>query len=604
MTSPLEPRTAPGAPRRPVADPPSVTAPEPEAPAAPAATGTALSVRGLSVAYVGRPPVVQDVTFDVPAGQVVALVGESGSGKSTTALAALGLLPPTAHVVAGTVVFDDVGDLLGLPASRLRSLRGADIGFVPQDPGVSLDPTQRIGPQVAETLLVHGRCDRAQAARRAVEILELAGLDDPARRARQYPHELSGGMRQRVLVGIAWACEPRLIIADEPTSALDVTVQRQILDHLDRLRTRSGTALLLVTHDLAVAADRAQHIVVLSGGRVVEQGPPDKVLHDPDDDYTRLLVRSIPGRGRAERRGPGPGLGRGSDPGPGTEDGRDAGRDAGRDDGRDAGIRDTARTQQRPAPLVQVTNLVKEFDARRPDGSPFRFRAVDGVSFTVARGETLALVGESGSGKSTTARTVMALERPTSGSVDFDGIPLHSVRARDLRRLRRRFQLVQQNPYNSLSPRLSVESIVAEPLRAFGVPRDPGRIPALLERVGLARSLAARRPAELSGGQRQRVAIARALALEPDLVVCDEPVSALDVTTQAQVLDLLAELQTELGLSYLFISHDLAVVRDIADRVAVMRTGRVVETGPTAGVFDDPKEEYTAHLLASVPGGR
>lgn len=533
-----------------------------------------LSVRGLSVVYAGRPPVVRDASFDVPGGQVVALVGESGSGKSTTALAALGLLPPTAQVTSGTVEFGGAGDLLGLPESRLRALRGRDIGFVPQDPGVSLDPTQRIGPQVAEALLVHGRCGRAEAARRAVAILGHAGLDDPARRARQYPHELSGGMRQRVLIGIAWACEPRLIIADEPTSALDVTVQRQILDHLDRLRAETGTALLLVTHDLAVAAERAQHIVVMSGGRVVEQGPPDKVLHEPDDDYTRLLVRSVPGRGRA----PGAGLGRAAAvPVSGAE---------------------TGATPQ--PPLVRVENLVKEFGARRPDGGRFRFRAVDGVSFTVARGETLALVGESGSGKSTTARMVMALERPTSGAVHFDGVPLHSARTRALRR---RFQLVQQNPYSSLSPRLSVESIVAEPLRAFGLPRGTDRIGALLERVGLSRSLAGRRPAELSGGQRQRVAIARALALEPDLVVCDEPVSALDVTTQAQVLDLLSELQTDLGLSYLFISHDLAVVRDIATRVAVMRSGQIVELGATTDVFENPGEAYTIDLLAAVPGG-
>ncbi|MGW5653831.1 dipeptide ABC transporter ATP-binding protein [Streptomyces humi] len=551
-----------------------MTSPSEAATGATTRTAPTLSVRGLSVAYADRPPVVHEVSFDVPSGQVVALVGESGSGKSTTALAALGLLPPTARVTAGSVEFDGTGDLLGLPESRLRSLRGRDIGFVPQDPGVSLDPTQRIGPQVAEALLVHGRCDRAEAARRAVAILEHAGLDDPSRRARQYPHELSGGMRQRVLVGIAWACEPRLIIADEPTSALDVTVQRQILDHLDRLRTETGTALLLVTHDLAVAAERAQHIVVLFGGRVVEQGSPARVLEEPDDDYTRLLVRSIPGRGRAA------GAGR---------------RSA-------AAVTGAVATAPEP-PLVRVENVVKEFGARRPDGSRFRFRAVDGVSFTVARGETLALVGESGSGKSTTARTVMALERPTSGGVHFDGVPLHSARAGELRRLRRRFQLVQQNPYNSLSPRLSVESIVAEPLRAFGLPRDTERIGALLERVGLSRSLARRRPAELSGGQRQRVAIARALALEPDLVVCDEPVSALDVTTQAQVLDLLAELQTELGLSYLFISHDLTVVRDIADRVAVMRSGRIVETGPTADVFDEPRDAYTARLLAAVPGG-
>ncbi|MEW1721988.1 ABC transporter ATP-binding protein [Streptomyces sp. NPDC093109] len=583
MTSPPSPSPSPG--------------PEP------AVDSPALSVRGLTVSYgPGAGPrhtAVRDVGFDVPAGQVVALVGESGSGKSTTALAVLGLLPPGARVESGTAAFEGT-DLLGLPRRALRALRGRDIGYVPQDPTVSLDPTQRVGRQIAEALRVHGLATRAGAGTRAVEILGDAGLDEPARRARQYPHELSGGMRQRVLIGIARACSPRLIVADEPTSALDVTVQRQVLDHLDALRRASGTAVLLVTHDLAVAADRAQHIVVLSRGTVVEQGPAAQVLTDPVDPYTRLLVGSIPGRRTTPARtSP-------ARPRPAAPPVKSAGQDP---------------SGQH---LVEAVDLVKEFDSRRPDGSPFRFRAVDGVGFRIGRGETFAVVGESGSGKSTTARLVMALERPTGGRITFDGVPLHSAGREELRLLRRRFQLVQQNPYSSLSPRLSVEDIITEPLRAFPGDGDgdtePGRArdlfhrsrsrhrahraraAELLEQVGLPAGHATRRPAELSGGQRQRVAIARALALRPDLVVCDEPVSALDVSTQAQVLDLLADLQRELGLSYLFISHDLGVVRAVADRIAVMRAGRIVESGTAAEVFDTPRHAYTRQLLDAIPG--
>ncbi|GAB6899322.1 ABC transporter ATP-binding protein [Kineosporia succinea] len=525
-----------------------------------------LKVSNLAVSYRGGEiPAVRDVSFELGAGEMLAIVGESGSGKSTTALSVMGLLPPGAGIDHGTIEFDGRRiDHLGERA--MRSLRGASIGLVPQDPTVSLDPTQRVGTQIAEALVIHGQETRRTAAVRAVEILAEAGVDDPGRRARQYPHEFSGGMRQRVLIGIAWACKPRLIIADEPTSALDVTVQKQVLDRIDRLTAESGTSVVLVTHDLGVAAERAQHVVVMSGGRVVESGPSRQVLENPQEEYTRKLLDSLP-------------------------------------------TRRTQRASTRPAvttgePLVVVKDLVKEFHTRDEAGQHLKFRAVGGVDLQVRRGETLSIVGESGSGKSTTARMIMCLEPPTSGTVEFDGIDTGALKAKELRLLRRRFQIVHQNPYASLSPRFTLAEIIEEPMRAFAAGTKTERrerAVELLERVGLPGNYATRRASELSGGQRQRVAIARALALRPDLVVCDEPVSALDVTVQAQVLDLLAELQDEFGLSYLFISHDLTVVRAISDRVAVMRRGEVVETGDCEQIFTDPQHEYTRTLLNAVP---
>ncbi|MEV4050894.1 ABC transporter ATP-binding protein [Amycolatopsis sp. NPDC049688] len=507
---------------------------------------TLLRISELAVSY-GGVPAVRDVSLDVGAGEVVAVVGESGSGKSTTAHAAIGLLPRGGRVDGGAITFDG-RDLLSLSDRQWRRVRGREIALVPQDPAVSLNPVHRIGDQVAEVLKIHGLADRRSASVQAIELLERAGVPAPARRARQYPHQLSGGLRQRVLIAAALAGRPKLIIADEPTSALDVTVQRRILDHLTSLAAEAGTAILLITHDLGVAADRASRIVVLSGGSVVEEG--SSVVSAPAHPYTRQLLAAAPSMTSASRP-----------PAPAAE------------------------------PLVSVRDLAKTFDG---------IRAVDGVSFDIPRGQTLALVGESGSGKSTTARMVLRLETPSAGSVVFDGQDITSLAGAELRRLRRRMQIVYQNPYASLNPKFSIEDVVAEPLRAFGLPRT--RVPSLLDQVALPASVARRKPAELSGGQRQRVAIARALALQPDLVVCDEPVSALDVSVQAQILRLLAELQSSLGLSYLFISHDLAVVRQLADQVGVLRDGVLVELGPAGRVLAEPESEYTKELLAAIPG--
>ncbi|MEU4376856.1 ABC transporter ATP-binding protein [Pseudonocardia alni] len=531
-----------------------------------------LQVEGLEVTYAGSGGTVhavRGVDLTVAPGEVVAVVGESGSGKTTLAAAVLGLLPTAGAVAAGTVSLDGT-TLTGLSERAYRSVRGARIGLVPQDPGVALNPVQKVGVQVAEVLRTHGLADRRSAPARAVELLGQAGLDEPGTRAGQYPHQLSGGMRQRVLIAIAIAAGPALVVADEPTSALDATVARRILDHLDTLRRDLGTALLLITHDLAVATDRADRIVVMRHGRVVEQGTPAELLAGARDPYTRELLAAAPGLALTAPPVLPP--------------------------------VDTAGT-----PVAEVRDLVKEFPLPRARGSWTRrtHRAVDGVSFTIARGETVALVGESGSGKSTTARLLLRLEDPTSGQVLLGGDDVTRVRGEAWRALRRRAQLIYQNPYASLDPRFTVREIVTEPLRAFSVgsaAEQADRAAELVDRVALPSGTLDRRPGELSGGQRQRVAIARALALSPDLVVADEPVSALDVSVQAQVLELLAELQERDGLSYLFISHDLAVVRRVAHRTGVLRDGRLRELRPTAELFDDPRDEYTAELLAAIAG--
>lgn len=500
-------------------------------------------------------------------GESVALVGESGSGKSSLAHALIGLLPDNAQLTDGTIHYRD-DEITHWQDHQMRTLRGSHIGLVPQDPTVSLNPVHTIGKQLVEAIRANKKLPKASARIEALGLLEQAGLDQPAVRFQQYPHQLSGGMRQRVLIAIAIAGEPELLIADEPTSALDATVQKLILDHLQHLTETRGIAMLLVTHDLAVAAERADRMVVMHHGRIVETGATDSLLADPKDAYTQRLLAAAPA------------------------------------------FHDSWQVPE-PLPaetpvLLHVNQLRKEFRLPGSRGShKQRFAAVDGVSFQLAKGETLALVGESGSGKSTTARLVLGLEKPTSGTVHFEGSDITEVGHKAWRALRRRAQLIYQDPYASLDPRFSIEQLVTEPLDAFGLgTRVQRRSTAaeLLERVALSQEFLHRKPAELSGGQRQRVAIARALTLSPDLVVCDEPVSALDVSVQAQVLELLGELQRDNGLTYLFITHDLAVVRQLAHRVAVMQTGKIVEQGPTRQIFAHPKHTYTKQLLGAIAG--
>ncbi|MFJ6047948.1 dipeptide ABC transporter ATP-binding protein [Streptomyces sp. NPDC092307] len=504
---------------------------------------------------------VDGVSFTLAEGRALGIVGESGSGKSTVAAALLGLHRGTGARLGGTVRVGGT-DVAAASAAELRRLRGGTAAMVFQDPLSSLDPYYAIGDQIAEVHRVHADVSRRAARARAVEVLDRVGIPDAARRSRARPHEFSGGMRQRALIAMALACEPRLLIADEPTTALDVTVQAQILDLLHGLREERGLGLLLVTHDVGVAAESVDEVLVMRGGAAVERGPVASVLAAPAEAYTKALLAAVP-------RLDGPRRARGSapDPAPRTPAGPDA------------------------APVVEAFALRREFGRGRR-----KVAAVAGVSLAVHAGQTLGIVGESGSGKSTLGRMLVGLLEPGSGQVRRDGVPVTGIASG--------VQMVFQDPVSSLNPRRSVGESIADPLRAAGQ-RDEAavraRVEELLLRVGLEAEHYDRYPHEFSGGQRQRVGIARALAPRPRLIVCDEPVSALDVTTQAQVTALLAELQRELGIALVFIAHDLAVVRQVSDRVAVMRAGEIVEEGPVDEVYDRPAHPYTRQLLAAVP---
>ncbi|WP_244296006.1 dipeptide ABC transporter ATP-binding protein [Pseudoclavibacter terrae] len=547
-----------------------------------------LSVRDLCISYgIGGRAVdaVRNVSFELYAGEVLAVVGESGSGKSTVAHALINLLAPNATVTSGEIKFDGE-PIQGFSDAQWRGIRGRRIGLVPQDPALSLNPTTKVGAQVAEPLLIHGLASRKDAHAEAVRLLDMAGLTEPAARAQQYPHEFSGGMKQRALIATALAGQPEMVIADEPTSALDVTVQKQILDHIDGLVKELGTAVLMITHDLGVAADRADRIIVMRKGEIVETGTADDVMLRPQHDYTKKLLRAAPSLHSHEAR---------------TVLVTD--KATGKASSRAADARDGA--PDITSPLLRVENLTKEFALPGGRGGKRTLTAVDDMSFDLHRGETLAVVGESGSGKSTTARLVLRLEKPTSGRIVFDDQDITDLEGERLRALRRRFQMVYQSPYASLNPRFSIQQLIAEPLVSFKLGDSKSRaerVRELLDQVQLPQLFLNRGPDELSGGQRQRVAIARALALEPEFIVLDEAVSALDVSVQAQILDLLTELQQENDLTYLFITHDLAVVAQISDRVAVMKNGVLVELGRTGDILMKPQEPYTRKLIDAIPG--
>ncbi|WP_336646033.1 ABC transporter ATP-binding protein [Microbacterium sp. USHLN186] len=534
-----------------------------------------LRVRDLKVAFRSDKQdreVLHGISFDLLAGETLAIVGESGSGKSTTAAAIIGLLPGNGRVTGGSIALDG-RELTTAKRAEMEHIRGREIGYVPQDPMSNLNPVWSIGFQVKEAVRANGLAQgRQEVHDRAVEVLQQAGLADAERRMHQFPHQFSGGMRQRALIGIGLAADPQLLIADEPTSALDVTVQRVILDHLASLTAERGTSVLLITHDLGLAGDRADRIVVMNQGEIVEAGPSADILTNPRHPYTQRLVAAAPSL--ASKR---------------------------------IGI--SARTVDEPvadAPaVVEVRDLVKEYSIRTGGLRSEKFLAVDGVSFSIPRGKTLALVGESGSGKSTVAKMLLQLEKTTSGEILIDGEATSTMSRAEVFKLRRRMQPVFQDPYGSLDPLRSIGSLISEPLHVHGIgTRDEQhkRVLELLDQVALPRQLSERYPNELSGGQRQRVAIARALALKPDIVVLDEAVSALDVLVQDQILHLLSDLQDELGLTYLFITHDLAVVRVAADLVCVMEKGRIVEQGTVDAIFTDPSEDYTRRLLDAIPG--
>ena len=618
-----------------------------------------LKITDLEVTFTtstGVVPAVRGANLTIYPGQTVAIVGESGSGKSTTAAAVIGLLPGTGKVTGGSIEFDGK-ELTTMSSKEWIEVRGSGIGLVPQDPMSNLNPVLRVGTQVKEALLANNIVPRSEAGERVTELLEQAGLPDGERRAKQYPHEFSGGMRQRVLIAIGLASRPKLLIADEPTSALDVTVQRRILDHLETLTKEMGTAVLFITHDLGLAAERAEQLVVMHRGRIVESGPALEILQHPQHPYTKRLVSAAPSLASARIESA-------------------HARGITHTEEEFTGSAKNASSEE----MIRVEHLTKEFHIRGAKGDASKLLAVDDVSFTLRRGKTLAVVGESGSGKSTAANMILHLLEPTSGKIFFDGEDTSEYTEAQLFALRRRLQAVFQNPYGSLDPMYSIYRIIEEPLKIHGygtleyaraeikraeatgrepepwavaaleghsesdkklreervkayaqqeveraeaAGREPepwavaaleghsefnpkklreARVAELLDLVALPRSAMRRYPNELSGGQRQRVAVARALALNPEVIVLDEAVSALDVLVQNQILHLLNDLQAELGLSYLFITHDLAVVRQIADDVVVMEKGRLVEANTTDALFDHPVQDYTRELIEAVPG--
>lgn len=537
-----------------------------------AGDGNVLEVSGLEVSY--DAPVLHDVSFTLAPGERLALVGQSGSGKSTTISAILGLLPGTGRISSGSVVYRGE-DLVRADRSTMQALRGRRIALVPQDPMASLNPSMRVGDQIADALRTYGMRGAADVRENVVRLMTEAGIPDAETRRRSYPHEFSGGMRQRILIAIALSGDPDLIIADEPTSALDVTVQKQILDHLQKLVTERGTSLLFVTHDLGVAAERTDTILVMHSGRVVERGAPTQVLGNPQNDYTKALVAAAPTLDAAQERSRGSGAG-------------------------ETRVEDIGGTAS--ADVLEIDDLHKVYRQR---GRGRTVHALRGVSLRVRRGATTAVIGESGSGKSTVAKIVLGLEKATSGRVLAGGRDIDATSRAERSLLRRFSQPVFQDPYSSLNPMWSIERIVREPLDVFGIGTRSARsrqVAEVLDQVALPASVRQRRPSELSGGQRQRVAIARALISEPELLICDEAVSALDVLVQEQILELLRRLQTDLGVSCLFITHDLAVVAHVADDVVVMKSGEVVEKGPVREVIERPQAEYTRTLLAAVPG--
>lgn len=522
-----------------------------------------LDVDNLAVSFVTRNGIsqaVDGVSFTVERGKMTAIIGESGSGKSVSCYAMLGLIPtPPGRIDGGRAMFNGV-DLLKMDAKSLRATRGKEIAMIFQDPMTCLNPFMRIGDQLIEPLMTHGDIDRQVARERATDLLGEVGLRDPVAAMRAYPHEFSGGMRQRVMIAMALINEPKLLIADEPTTALDVTIQSQILYLIKRLQSRRDIGVLFISHDLAVVADIADHIVVMEQGRVVEQGSPQAIFHHAQHPYTQKLLAAIPTG--------------------------------------EAAVKPPADAE----PLIEINELKTWFN---PSSGGPPIKAVDNVSLTINRGEVLGLVGESGSGKSTLGRSILRLAPMTSGSVTFDGVDLATLSGQALKQFRRRMQMIFQDPYASLNPRMTVYDTLAEPLllhRIVGKRQLDSAIQQLMDDVGLARAYVRKYPHEFSGGQRQRIAIGRALATKPEFIVADEPVSALDVTIQAQILELLAALGREYGLTMLFVSHDLAVIRHIANRIAVIHRGKLVEAGDVHQIFEHPREAYTQQLLAAIPG--
>ncbi|MFC0211887.1 ABC transporter ATP-binding protein [Paenibacillus chartarius] len=531
---------------------------------------TILQVNQLSVSFYSREQeveAVRKVSFAVRAGETLGIVGESGSGKSVTARTIMGLLPtPPAKVKSGEIWFQGK-ELTRKSELEMEEIRGRDIGMIFQDPMSSLNPTMRIGRQIEESLTKHRKLRREDAQREAIEMLKLVGIPNPETRYFQYPHEFSGGMRQRAMIAIALACRPSLLIADEPTTSLDVTIQAQILNQMKEIQRKLGTSIILITHDLGVVAGMCDRVVVMKDGEVVETGTTEEIFASPQHPYTVRLLHALPRLNEKKRPKP---------------------------------ISSVIRAAD-SIPLLEVRSLRQHFQL----GEGRVIKAVNDISFDIRAGETLGIVGESGSGKTTAGRTILRLNEATSGDILYRGIPISRLNRKEMKMLRRRMQIIFQDPYSSLDPRLRVVDIIGEALdlhrMVSGKQQRQRRVEELLELVGLQAAHAMRYPHEFSGGQRQRIGIARALAVEPEFIVCDEPLSALDVSIQAQIVNLMEELQQRLGLTYLFIAHDLAMVKHISDRVAVMYRGKIVELAESEELYSNPLHAYTKSLLSAIP---
>jgi peptide/nickel transport system ATP-binding protein len=531
---------------------------------------------------------VKGISFDVPTNTTVALVGESGSGKSVSAMAILGLLPENAIVAPTSRILYGGGDLLKASRNALQQIRGKDITVIFQEPMTSLNPVFTVGEQIAEVLRLHMGMSSRQAAARAIELLNEVGIPNPQLRVNSHPHEMSGGQQQRVMIAMAIACEPKLLIADEPTTALDVTIQKQILDLIASLQAKHNMSVLFITHDLGVVGDIADSVVVMQAGEIKEQGTVEAIFEHPQHPYTKALLACRPRIDARPRRLP-------------VID------DFMKGEARVA-VAERARGTSPADPIIlEVKGLNKTFFLKEGLFGKRAVEAVKNVSFTLPRGKTLGLVGESGSGKTTVGLTLMRLHDATSGEVLFEGKDLLALSEREMMAYRRRIQIIFQNPYASLNPRMTVGHILVEPMKIHSIGRDEReRVDMafqLLKRVGLSEQSFYKYPHEFSGGQRQRIAIARCLTMKPDVLICDESVSALDVSVQAQVLNLLQDLQDEYGLSYIFISHDLAVVKYISDKVMVMNEGAIIEMADSDEIYRHPREEYTRKLLSSIPKG-
>lgn len=565
------------------------------------ANSSIIQIKNLSVEFRtddGTVKAVKNISFDVPRGKTVGLVGESGSGKSVSSLAIMRLIPnPPGKITSGEILLDGQ-DLLKLSEGAMREIRGNKVSMIFQEPMTSLNPVFTVGDQICETLILHQKLSKSQAHAKALDLLSQVGIPDPKQRIKSYPHEMSGGQRQRVMIAMAIACEPDLLIADEPTTALDVTIQKQILDLLANLQKKYQMSMLFITHDLGVIADIADEVVVMYRGDIVEKGQSEQIFKSPKHPYTKGLLACRPSLEKNPRRLPVV-----SDFM--TPDGQEKPFDV---DRLKLQKQTRAISDQQPI-LLEIKNVKKHFPLKKGflGGVKSWVHAVDDVTLNVRRGRTLGLVGESGCGKTTLGRTILRLIEPTAGQIVYNGTDITALDKEKMRAMRRKMQIIFQDPYASLNPRMTIGAALMEPMviHNLGSGREERLEMAgeLMKRVGLDRAMLNRYPHEFSGGQRQRICIARALAVKPEFIVCDESVSALDVSIQAQILNLLLDLQEELHLTYVFISHDLAVVKFIADEVAVMYNGKVVEMNDAVGIYENPQHDYTKKLLGAIPKG-